>query len=311
MYVYYTTITAIIVISIFSIVDYYHSSNFLVTLPTVSAEKVIDDNGVIKYIYPGFQHSVYNPLTLSSGGLSYLTEYKNTGDMESGDFFINTAHWLVDNAKYKEGGRYSLWEYDFTWPWYGGVPPPYSSALAQSTGMVVLVHAYHFTGNAIYLDEAHKAFQALLVDYGDGGVMTIEDDNGDSIFLHLLAKPGFPKTYVLNGHTGSLLHIWEYYELTGDPQAKSIFDKGINYLKHNLWKYDTGSWSLYDLTLIDQSENVAWDVYHKAMIDHLTKLYDISGESILKEYADKFSKYLNQPSPSPDSIAATTISAFQ
>ena len=295
MYVFYTTITAIIVISIFSIVDYYNSYNFLVTLSTVSAEPVLDDNGVIKYIYPGFQHSVYNPLTLSSGGLTYLSEYENNGDMESREFFINTANWLVDNAKYKEGGRYSIWEYDFTWPWYGGVPPPYYSAYAQAKGMIVLVHAYDLTGNDIYLYEAHKAFQALLVDYDDGGVMTIEDDNGDSIFLHLLAKPGFPMTYVLNGHTGSLLHIWQYYELTNDPQAKLIFDKGINYLKHNLWMYDTGSWSLYDLTLINHSENLSSDSYHKSIIIQLKLLYDITGESKLKEYADRFDKYLNPP----------------
>ena len=290
MYIFYTTITAIIVISIFSIVDYYNSYNFIVTVSTVSAERVLDDNGVIKYIYPGFQHSVYNPLTLSSGGLTYLSEYENNGDMQSREFFINTANWLVDNAKYKEGGRYSIWEYDFTWPWYGEVQPPYYSAYAQATGMVVLARAYDFTGNEIYLNEAHKAFQALLVDYDDSGVMTIEDDNGDSIFLHILAKPGFPKTYVLNGHTGSLLRIWQYYELTNDPQAKLVFDKGINYLKHNLWMYDTGSWSLYDLT-----ENLSSDSYHKSVIVQLKLLYDITGESKLKEYADRFDKYLNPP----------------
>ena len=32
--------------------------------------------------------------------------------------------------------------------------------------------------------------------------------------------------------------------------------------------------------------------YQKIHIDHLNKLYDITGEPILKEYADKFNKYL-------------------
>ena len=64
MYIFYTTITAIIVISIFSIVDYYNSYNFLVTLSTVSAERVLDDNGVIKYIYPGFQHQCVESIDL-------------------------------------------------------------------------------------------------------------------------------------------------------------------------------------------------------------------------------------------------------
>ena len=315
MSVAYTTISAIIVITIFSIVDYYYSSNSLVTLSTVSAEQVIDDNGVIMYIYPGFQHSVYNPLTLSSGGLSYLKEYENTGDTVSKEHFINTANWLVNNAKDKEEGKYSIWEYDFTWPWYNNeLTPPYYSGYAQAVGIVVLARAYDLTGNQIYLDEANKAFQSFLFDYNDGGVTSIEDDGGDSMFLHLSAKPGFPKTYALNGHTGSLLHLWQYYELTGDPRAKSIFDKGINFLKHNLWMYDTGSWSLYDLTLINKSENLSNDVYHKHLIDHLTKLYDITGESILQEYADRFNKYLNPPSINPPpnvrSIITTLASAL-
>lgn len=100
------TITAIITISIFSLVDYY-SYNFLIT-PTVSAEPVPDNNGVIMYNYPEIQHSVYNPLILSSWGLAYHTEYENTGDKKTKEYFINTANWLVDNAKDKEGGRYSI-----------------------------------------------------------------------------------------------------------------------------------------------------------------------------------------------------------
>jgi D-glucuronyl C5-epimerase C-terminus len=110
--------------------------------------------------------------------------------------------------------------------------------------------------------------------------------------LHELVKPGFQKTYILNGHTGSLLHIWQYYELTKNPQAKSIFDKGINYLKYNLWRYDTGSWSLYDQTLINEDENLSRGIYNKIHIDHLKALHDVTSEKILKEYADRFNTYL-------------------
>ena len=288
-----TTITAIIAISIFSLVNYYFY-NFLVT-PTVSAEPVLDDQGIIMYNYSEVQGSVYNPLILASWGLEYYAKYENTGDKQSKEYFINTANWLVDNAKDKEEGKYSIWEYNFKWPWYDGVKPPYYSAYAQAIGIVVLARAYDLTNNQTYLDEAKKAFQSFLVDYDKGGVMTTED-NGESIFLHELVKPGFQKTYILNGHTGSLLHIWQYYELTNDPQAKSIFDKGINYLKHNLLKYDTGLWSRYDQTLIHELENLSSDVYHKIHTEHLKTLYSISGEPILKEYEERFNKYLaNSP----------------
>jgi hypothetical protein len=75
--------------------------------------------------------------------------------------------------------------------------------------------------------------------------------------------------------------------LTNDANAKSVFDKGVNYLKDNLWKYDTGSWSSYDLV-----DNLATIEYHKAEISQLKELYDITGEDIFNEYADRFEKYL-------------------
>lgn len=50
-----------------------------------------------------------------------------------------------------------------------------------------------------------------------------------------------------------------------DPQAKAIFDEGINYLKHHLRKYDTGSWSLYDQTTAShhRKTNLASEAYHR------------------------------------------------
>jgi hypothetical protein len=62
------------------------------------------------------------------------------------------------------------------------------------------------TADQRYLGEAKKAFGAFLVDYDCGGVASYE--GRDAVFLPLLAKPGFQKTYVLNGHTNSLLYIW-------------------------------------------------------------------------------------------------------
>lgn len=291
--IFYIMITGIIAISLFSIADYYSSYDFLL-ISTVLAEPIQDDKGVWMWKYPSIGHSVYNPLLLSSAGLDdYYKKYENTGDTKSKEYFINTANWLVNNAKDKEGGKYSIWEFDFTWPWYNELTPPYYSGYAQAVGIVVLARAYDLTNNTMYLDEANKAFQAFLFNYDDGGVTTIEDDKGDLMFIHELGKPGFPKTYILNGQTGALLHIWQFYELTNNPVSKSIFDKGINYLKHNLWKYDTGSWSRYDLKPIGQSENLASMHYQKIHVDHLNRLYDITGEPILKEYADKFNNYID------------------
>lgn len=251
---------------------------------------ITDDKGVIMYNYNGVQRKVYNPLFVANGGMKYYSEYENHGDKQSKQYFLNTAEWLVNNAKGKDGGKYSLWEYTFPWGFYGWISPPYSSGLAQAVGLNVLVLAHNLTGNEKYLDEANKALHSFLIDYDKGGVISYEQDGiGDSdssAFIHLLAKPGFKKIYVLNGHTHSLLLLWDYYQKTQDPIVKTIFDKGITWLRDNLWKYDTGSWSTYD-----QMENLASTDYHTAHITHLKSLYEITGESTLKEYSERFEKY--------------------
>lgn len=259
-------------------------------VPNVEAHTGIeikpDENGVLTVDYHGVQGKVYNPLIVASGALEYYSENaKDWTKVQAKDKFITSADWLVNNAKNK--GEYSLWEYEYPWLFYGWVLPPYSSALAQAKGLQVLILAYELTGNEKYLDVAKKIIRSFLVDYEEGGFVTHESVGNNSLFLHILAKPGFPKTYVLNGHTNSLLSIWSYYEKTQDPIAKTIFDKGINYLKENLVKYDTGNWSYYDLM-----ENWAMTDYHKGHIQQFKMLYQITKEPILKDSADRFEKYL-------------------
>ena len=263
-------------------------------VPNVEAHTGIeikpDENGVLTVDYHGVQGKVYNPLIVASGALEYYSENaKDWTKVQAKHKFITSADWLVNNAKNK--GEYSLWEYEYPWLFYGWVLPPYSSALAQAKGLQVLILAYELTGNEKYLDVAKKIIRSFLVDYEEGGFVTHESVGNNSLFLHILAKPGFPKTYVLNGHTNSLLSIWSYYEKTQDPIAKTIFDKGINYLKENLVKYDTGNWSYYDLM-----ENWAMTDYHKGHIQQFKMLYQITREPILKDYADRFEKYLKYSS---------------
>jgi heparosan-N-sulfate-glucuronate 5-epimerase len=204
---------------------------------------------------------------------------------EAREYFLNSADWLVNNETIKEGGRYSLWEYNFPWMFYGGIDPPYASALAQAEGAELLAKAYLVTNDERYLQAAHRAAGAFLVDYDGGGVASLEDD-GASVFLHVIAKPGFKKVYVLNGHTGALLHLWSYYKMTNDTAAKDVLDKGMNYLKNHLAEFDCGDWSYYD-----KMGTRAMEGYHRGQIKQLDYLYEITREPILEEYRHKFLVY--------------------
>lgn len=253
----------------------------IVSQPT-TAEQILDENGVMMYDYGGSVGVVYNPKVVALEGIKNYESYQQTGDPQALQNFMGAANWLLAHSVSK--GDYSLWEYDFRWKSYGGVDPPYASALAQAEGVYVLVQAHNVTGDERYLAEAKRAFGAFMVDYEAGGVAS--DEGRDSLFLQLLAKPGFQKTYVLNGHTNSLLFIWRYYEYTHDYRALIVFGKGVNWLTGNLHKYDAGDWSYYD-----QEGNRARDNYHQGHIVQLARLYEITGEPVLKEYSDRFAAY--------------------
>lgn len=256
-----------------------------VTTVPARAELVPDEKGVMMYDYGGSIGTVYNPKVVAQHGILNYNSFQETGDLQARQNLVNTANWLLENAV--DGGNYSIWQYSFRWGSYGGVEPPYASALAQAEGAYVLAMTHNVTGEERYLAEAKKAFGAFMVDYEKGGVAS--DEGRDSLFLQILAKPGFPKTYVLNGHTNSLLFIWKYYEYTHDYRALIVFGKGINWLLDNLQKYDSGEWSYYD-----QKNTRARDNYHQAHILQLGRLYDVTGESLLKQYSERFASYAGQ-----------------
>ncbi len=120
-----TIMAAVAIVAIVFLLSAYDQNSDNNIIPTIAlAQSATDDKGVIMYYYPSLQRSVYNPLILASGGISYFTEYQDTGDSQSKQYFINTANWLLNNAIDKEQGRYSIWEYTFTWPWYGSIGWP-------------------------------------------------------------------------------------------------------------------------------------------------------------------------------------------
>jgi hypothetical protein len=249
---------------------------------------VPDTNGVVQYNYGGNIGKVYNPKVVAVEGLRYWFNFQAENVTEAKKYFLNSADWLVNNETVRNGGRSSVWQYNFQWMFYGGISPPYASALAQAEGAELLARAYFATNDERYLQAAHRAANTLLVDYEDGGVSSVED-KGESIFLHLVAKPGFKKVYVLNGHTGALLHLWNYFKMTNDTAAKHVFDKGMNYLKNHLGEFDSGNWSYYD-----KLGTMAKESYHRGQMRQLNLLYEITGEPILEKYGHKFLIYYDE-----------------
>jgi heparosan-N-sulfate-glucuronate 5-epimerase len=95
---------------------------------------------------------------------------------------------------------------------------------------------------------------------------------------------------VLNG---AMFGLWGYYDVgrdLGDAEAGARFETLADVLAENLWRYDTGFWSRYELYphLIS---NVATPAYHALHIKQLQVLDELAPRPQFGLMAKRFEEY--------------------
>jgi heparosan-N-sulfate-glucuronate 5-epimerase len=238
----------------------------------------------------GLQH---NPVTISQAAIAYFDCWRSAaGTAEQADAdrvsFFAQANWLLANQQ--PDGR---WFYTFKW---GGQPLPWWSAMAEGQGMSALLRAYSVTGDGAYLAalaRARSTFDRTIADLGVGRLVTV---SGKHLSVYQEYLPGYVDN-VLNGWISALGGLYECAIYLGDPIALhdlAAADRGLSALRALLPYYDTGSWSFYGLnTLVGQNRGPrASSAYHNLVIRQLRWLYSITGDPVMKKYADRFQSYV-------------------
>ena len=253
-------------------------------LESLSPWKLFDSEGVplVNYGYPiGVQ---YNPVTVSQYALANYHMYLATGNSSFRETFLAQANWLVKNASQKS--NFSVWEYKFKWDTYG-CTSPWVSGMAQGQGVSVLTRAYFLTGNSTYLDIAQTAINSFEVEINAGGVRYT--DSSGSVWYEEYADVGAPSSKVLNGFIFALLGLYEYSFVTNSSQGYTLFSQGVQTLEVNVHRYDTGSWSCYDLLYRFPVSSG----YHQLHAEQLMTLYKLTGEQVFEEYSNRFFSYMS------------------
>lgn len=245
----------------------------------------VDEKGIPTVHYRGDLGSRVNPVTVCQYAMGYWEEWvslcKDTPvDSDSRRRFLHCADWLLENVVENEGML--VWHYDF--PFYI-CRPPWISGMAQGHGMQVLIRAYALTRESKYKEAAAKALDVFFVDIAEGGVRVIEaEDESAWWYAEYASVDRQPK--VLNGMIFALLGVQEYYGVTGDERAKTIFDNGIRALLLHLSDYDAGDWTWYD-----RDHEIPARHYHKIHVNQLRRLYEITQEEKFRQTAEKWSSY--------------------
>lgn len=251
----------------------------VVYLKSVIKTKIVFDSLSIPFVDYGFQIGKQrNPITVSQKAIEFF-------DCGRKKEFINCANWLVDNST--PFGDYSILEYKFPWPMFN-LTSTWRSGMAQAQAIQVLVRAYDFTRDTGYSDCAKKLLNSFFIEVKDGGVTYKTTKNG--WWYEEYADEGCKESRVLNGMIFTVLGIYEYYKYTEDLDAKYLFDQGVSGLKENLYRYNKGGYSYYDIL-----GHPAGGIYHKIYIKLLDSLYNITNEKVFKEYSNIWAKYKQTP----------------
>ncbi|MGC1477559.1 MAG: D-glucuronyl C5-epimerase family protein, partial [Terriglobales bacterium] len=138
---------------------------------------------------------------------------------------------------------------------------------------------------------AEKAFVALTKPVAEGGVLLEDEENNLWIEEYLVDPP----THILNGFMWALWAVLDYWLANADAPAKDIFDRGVETLIHNLDRFDTGYWSLYEQSGTDL-KMLASPFYHQLHIVQLRVMSKLTGDAGFAAIAERWEGYAQRRS---------------
>lgn len=244
-----------------------------------------DRDGVPQLDYRGRIGVQHNPIAIAQYGLAHYNRLAE-GEKASRAPFLRQADWLVERLEPNAQGL-RVWMHRFDWEYRELLRAPWYSALAQGQGVSLLVRAHAETGQARYLEAAISAFEALLTPIGSGGVQHV-DETGDVWLEEYLVAP--PPTHILNGFLWALWGVLDYRLLTGRDEAAKLFDACVRTLERNLGRYDTGYWSLYELS-DTWLKMMASPFYHSLHIVQLDVTHRMTGRAQFRERGETWRRY--------------------
>lgn len=236
-------------------------------------EKVTKDDPNIlvpKYLVDTGQE-IYFSIGIFQYGLASYDLFLTTRDEIYKEKLIACADWAVENQQ-EDGG----------WVTFAYKRPeaPYSS-MAQGQGISMLIRAAIVTGDESFTEAVLKAKCFLLKPLSEGG--TTEYAGDDVIFYEDTDNP-----VILNGWIFSIWGLYDYCKHHRDEEANRILQKTLVSLKEKLPDFDMKYWSKYD-----DGKRICSPFYHKLHIAQLNAMHDLFGDSIYKEFADKWEEYQN------------------
>ncbi len=244
-----------------------------------------DANGIPLLNYRGAIGLQYNPIAIAQWGLANYNRFCESSDADRFQKTLKSADWLAANLEQNSHGLW-VWNHHFDWEYRETLKAPWYSGLAQGQGISLLLRARAQTGDDKYEQAAEQAFVSLTKPIAQGGVLFEDDEKNLWIEEYLVDPP----THILNGFMWALWGVFDFWLAHSDASAKQIFDRGVQTLLHNLERFDTGYWSLYEQSGT-QVKMLASPFYHRLHVVQLRVMANLTGDGRFKDVADRWEGY--------------------
>lgn len=185
---------------------------------------------------------------------------------------------MIPLAAQRGGGL--TWEYYFN---FDGGQPPWTSAMAQGTGLEALSRAFLALHDPSYLDVARRALPIFSVRPPVG--VRIPTSLGTRYLQYSFA----PGASIINAFLQTLIGLYDYAKVSGNPQATALFNAGNAEALAEVPRFDTGAWSLYQPGLEDTLD------YHQLVTGFLQQLCTLTAAPVYCTTAKHFQADLTTP----------------
>jgi heparosan-N-sulfate-glucuronate 5-epimerase len=244
-----------------------------------------DADGIPMLDYHGVIGLQYNPIAIAQWGLANYNLFCQTGEDARWQKTLKAADWLVENLEQNPHGLW-VWNHHFNWDYRDMLKAPWYSGLAQGQGVSLLLRACTHTEAEKYQRAAEKAFVALKRPIAEGGVLFEDEEKHLWIEEYLVNPP----THILNGFMWALWGVFDFWLACADASAKGIFDRGVETLIHNVKRFDTGYWSLYEQSGT-RLKMLASPFYHQLHILQLRVMAKLAGDARFAVVAERWEGY--------------------
>jgi hypothetical protein len=173
------------------------------------------------------------------------------------------------------------WEYYFD---FGGGAPPWTSGMAQATGIQALSRAGQRLGEPVYLETARQALKLFSLAPPVGVRLTTPV--GARYLLYSFA----PGEIVINASVQTLVALHDYAQITHSAAAGRLYRAGDRQARLDVRAGNTGAWSVYQLGGAESDLS-----YHELLTGFLHNLCDRTRTEIYCTTAKAYSQDLKEP----------------